>query len=75
MKTSHHERAHKSRVKEAPQARMPAAASADPAARRQMIAAAAYRRAELRGFAPGREVNDWLAAEAEIDAAMATKMH
>ena len=28
---------------------------------------AAYYRAERRGFAPGHEVEDWLAAEAEID--------
>lgn len=34
--------------------------------REQMIAEAAYYRAEKRGFAPGGEVEDWLAAEAEI---------
>ncbi|HSQ03245.1 MAG TPA: DUF2934 domain-containing protein [Burkholderiales bacterium] len=33
---------------------------------RQMIAAAAYYRAERRGFAPGGEVEDWLAAEKEV---------
>jgi hypothetical protein len=32
-----------------------------------MIAERAYLRAERRGFAPGREAEDWLAAEAEID--------
>ncbi|MGH8202937.1 MAG: DUF2934 domain-containing protein [Steroidobacteraceae bacterium] len=37
-------------------------------ARRAMIAQAAYLRAERRGFAPGGEVEDWAAAEAEIDA-------
>jgi hypothetical protein len=37
-------------------------------ARRAMIAQAAYLRAERRGFAPGNEVEDWLAAEAEVDA-------
>lgn len=37
-------------------------------ARRAMIAQAAYLRAERRGFAPGGEVEDWLAAEAEVDA-------
>jgi hypothetical protein len=33
-----------------------------------MVARAAYFRAEQRGFAPGEEVADWLAAEAEVDA-------
>ncbi|HEY4214532.1 MAG TPA: DUF2934 domain-containing protein [Steroidobacteraceae bacterium] len=37
-------------------------------ARRGMIAEAAYLRAERRGFMPGDEVEDWLAAEAEVDA-------
>ncbi len=36
--------------------------------RRAMIEAAAYRRAEERGFAPGYEWDDWFAAEREIDA-------
>jgi len=36
--------------------------------RRGMIAEAAYLRAERRGFAPGGEGEDWLAAEAEVDA-------
>jgi DUF2934 family protein len=36
-------------------------------ARREMIAERAYLRAERRGFAPGREAEDWLSAEAEID--------
>ncbi len=36
--------------------------------RRSLIAEAAYLRAERRGFANGDEVDDWLAAEAEIDA-------
>jgi Protein of unknown function (DUF2934) len=39
-----------------------------PEARRAMIAEAAYLRAELRGFAPGHETEDWLAAEVEVDA-------
>ena len=34
------------------------------------IAEAAYYRAESRGFEPGGEVGDWLAAEAEIMARM-----
>ncbi len=37
-------------------------------ARRAMIEQAAYLRAERRGFASGDEVEDWLAAEAEVDA-------
>jgi hypothetical protein len=36
-----------------------------------MIAEAAYYRAQRRGFAPGAELQDWLAAEAEIDHALA----
>jgi hypothetical protein len=36
--------------------------------RRGMIAEGAYLRAERRGFAPGYEETDWLAAEAEVDA-------
>lgn len=36
--------------------------------RRRLIAEAAYFRAEQRGFAPGRELEDWLAAEIEVDA-------
>ncbi len=35
--------------------------------RRQLIARAAYFRAERRGFTPGSEIEDWLAAEAEVD--------
>jgi hypothetical protein len=36
-------------------------------ARRGMIAEAAYLRAEARGFAPGYELDDWIAAESEVD--------
>jgi hypothetical protein len=35
--------------------------------RAERIARAAYFRAERRGFAPGHELEDWLAAEREID--------
>jgi len=35
--------------------------------RKQRIAELAYRRAQARGFAPGRELEDWLAAEQEVD--------
>jgi hypothetical protein len=37
-------------------------------ARRVMIEQGAYLRAERRGFAPGGELEDWMAAEAEVDA-------
>jgi hypothetical protein len=40
--------------------------------REQLIAEAAYRRAQGRNFDPGRELEDWLEAEAEIDAMMRT---
>jgi hypothetical protein len=36
-------------------------------ARRGMIAEAAYLRAERRGFASGYELDDWIAAENEVD--------
>jgi len=42
----------------------------DPASSREaLIATAAYYRAEQRGFQPGHETEDWLAAEREIDGA------
>ena len=40
---------------------------ADSVERRSSIALAAYFIAEKRGFAPGHELDDWLAAEAEIE--------
>ena len=43
---------------------MPAGAS--PEALRAKIALAAYYLAERRGFTPGSDLEDWLAAEAEI---------
>lgn len=36
--------------------------------RREAIAKAAYRLAEKRGFAPGHELDDWLAAERQREA-------
>jgi hypothetical protein len=39
----------------------------DTEARRRMIAEAAYYAAEKRGFAPGGDLDDWLAAEREIE--------
>ena len=41
-----------------------------PEQRQQRIAQVAYFIAERRGFAPGNEIEDWLKAEAEIDALM-----
>ncbi len=38
--------------------------------RDEMIAVAAYYRAEHRGSKDGNSVDDWLAAEVEIDAAL-----
>jgi hypothetical protein len=51
-----------------------AAPEAAQSERRRRIAEAAYHRAQLRGFAPGYEEEDWLEAEKEIDA-MATEQH
>jgi len=36
--------------------------------REQRIAVRAHQLAEARGFAPGRELEDWLQAEREVDA-------
>jgi Protein of unknown function (DUF2934) len=43
------------------------AGAVSPEARHQMIAVAAYYVAERRGFCPGYEIEDWLAAQAEVD--------
>lgn len=43
-----------------------AVAAPSAAAREDMVRTAAYYRAERRGFAPGYEWEDWLAAEAEV---------
>ncbi len=42
--------------------------------REQMIAEAAYYRAEQRAFAPGNEMSDWLQAEADVERALG-KLH
>jgi hypothetical protein len=39
--------------------------------RRGSIAKTAYLKAERRGFAPGHEIEDWLAAEDEVDQRLA----
>ncbi len=44
----------------------------DPSLREQMIASAAYFRAEQRGFTLGNELEDWLESEAEIDNSLRT---
>jgi len=38
--------------------------------RHALIAQTAYFRAQRRGFVPGEELEDWLAAEAEVDTAL-----
>ena len=43
--------------------------------RRATIAQAAYFHAERRGFAPGGEEQDWLKAEAEVDALLKGAAH
>lgn len=43
-----------------------------PDQRRNYIQVAAYYIAERHGFTPGRELDDWAAAEAEIDRLLAT---
>jgi hypothetical protein len=58
------------------QGRKPVATAFHPAAiagedRYRLIAEAAYYRAEQRGFAPGAELDDWLAAEVEVDTLLA----
>lgn len=61
----------KSRIKKdaMPAALIDAENGADLDDRLQRIATAAYYRAEARGFVPGLEMEDWLQAEAEVDAA------
>ena len=41
--------------------------------REARIAEAAYWRAERRGFSAGQELDDWLAAEKEVDQDIATR--
>ena len=57
----------------------PSRAEGDPSIaseqREQMIAVAAYYRAERRGFQGGDPRQDWLEAEAEIDRILDAKMH
>jgi hypothetical protein len=60
----------------ATQPQPPVAAQSEPApqtSREALIAEAAYLRAASRGFAPGHELEDWLAAEKMVDARLAGK--
>src|SRR2546421_2652792 len=57
-----------SRAKPPAESPAPPRVDISPEARRAMIAEAAYLRAEQRGFVPGCETDDWLLAEAEVDA-------
>jgi hypothetical protein len=51
------------------------AASTDPAQRHVMIAEAAFYIARARGFTPSQELDDWLAAEREIERRLASPDH
>ena len=51
------------------------AADITPDERNKMIAEAAYYRAEQHGFNPERQVDDWLAAESEVDAKLKNITH
>jgi len=48
-------------------------APADGKTRETMIREAAYLVAERRGFMPGKELEDWLAAEREVDQLLAPR--
>jgi Protein of unknown function (DUF2934) len=45
-----------------------------PEMRRDIIAQGAYFRAQQRNFERGHELEDWLAAEAEVDAALSLEV-
>ncbi|MCX7164404.1 MAG: DUF2934 domain-containing protein [Betaproteobacteria bacterium] len=49
------------------QAREPDQVESGACPRQQMVAVAAYFRAEHRGFAPDNEISDWLEAEADVE--------
>jgi len=46
-----------------------------PEERNRMIAEAAYYRAEQHGFNPDRQIEDWLAAEQEVDVMLQNITH
>lgn len=47
----------------------------DSTSRHDEIAEAAYFLSEARGFVPGHELDDWVAAEREIDARLSDDAH
>ncbi len=51
----------------------PSVVPIEPERRLEMIAHAAYLRSERRGFTPGSEIDDWLAAEVEVDQLLQSK--
>jgi hypothetical protein len=73
MKSSQAVLAHHGARQPAPQPRPHRRATAPvaPEVREVMIAEAAYYLSEHRGFEPGAELDDWLAAESEIDRLLA----
>lgn len=66
--TTRSSRARRTRTDAEPAVAPTAAAALSPEERHRRIAEAAYLRAAARGFAPGHELDDWLAAERELDA-------
>ncbi|HEY5656204.1 MAG TPA: DUF2934 domain-containing protein, partial [Myxococcota bacterium] len=58
-------------ARKSPAATAASVARINPDLRRQMIAEAAYLRAERRGFGSGDPKDDWLAAEREVDSLLA----
>jgi hypothetical protein len=57
----------------APVAAPAAKGSIDARERYQLVAREAYYLAEKRGFAPGREMEDWIAAEKTVAARLAAR--
>jgi hypothetical protein len=55
-------------AKSTPPEQTTASGAVSPEERNRMVAEAAYYRAEQRGFAEGSPLEDWLAAESQIDA-------
>lgn len=51
------------------------AASTDPAQVHGMIAEAAFYISQARGFTPSQELDDWLAAEREVEQRLASLDH
>jgi hypothetical protein len=62
-----------SRTKAAESASTNTRATLSESKRRRMVAEAAYYRALQRGFAAGGEVDDWLAAEQEVEQRLSSR--